>query len=476
MIADTTLTGPTTSLFRGRIGVARVDITPPVGIYARNWGAATHDVGTSIHRPLTITALTIRSGDGPPFVLTDADLGFWTAPDRFRRLRASILRELSLESSRWIFALTHTHASPHLCDPQPGMAGGELLDEWLATLEPAVLRVVRDALANEQVSTLDWNYGRCGLAAMRDLPDPTRVGQRDLCGYNPALPADDTLLVGRVCDSAGEIRATIVNYACHPTTLAWSNTTISPDFIGSMRSTIESHTGQAPAMFLQGASGELAPRYQYVGDPAVADRHGRHLGFAALATLEDMDPPGTRLEFDGVVESGAPLAVWSPRSIEPSPYLAAVESSVSLPIKADLPTAEELDRAFQSCEDRALAERLRRKRNLRRDLGDQPDFAIPYWIWRVGDAFLVGSMVEAYSIMQMTLRKRFPQHHVICMNLINGTIGYLPPAEMYDRDLYQVWQSPFARGCLERYVDALEGRVRELISSVAVPPGLPHTH
>jgi hypothetical protein len=29
------------------------------------------------------------------------------------------------------------------------------------------------------------------------------------------------VLVGRVCDDGGRIVATIVNYACHPTTLAW---------------------------------------------------------------------------------------------------------------------------------------------------------------------------------------------------------------------------------------------------------------
>ena len=29
--------------FRGRFGVARRDITPPPGIHAKNWGAATHE-------------------------------------------------------------------------------------------------------------------------------------------------------------------------------------------------------------------------------------------------------------------------------------------------------------------------------------------------------------------------------------------------------------------------------------------------
>ena len=38
-------------------GVARRDVTPPVGIYARSWGAATHEVAEGIHRPLTATAV-----------------------------------------------------------------------------------------------------------------------------------------------------------------------------------------------------------------------------------------------------------------------------------------------------------------------------------------------------------------------------------------------------------------------------------
>ncbi len=60
--------------FHGHIGVARVDITPPVGIYSRNWGAAKHDVADSIHRPLTMTALLLSAcKDDAPLVFIDAD-------------------------------------------------------------------------------------------------------------------------------------------------------------------------------------------------------------------------------------------------------------------------------------------------------------------------------------------------------------------------------------------------------------------
>ena len=40
-----------------RFGLARVDITPPVGIYHPMWGAARHHRATGVHRPLTAEAM-----------------------------------------------------------------------------------------------------------------------------------------------------------------------------------------------------------------------------------------------------------------------------------------------------------------------------------------------------------------------------------------------------------------------------------
>src|SRR5262245_62194450 len=45
-----------------RFALAWADITPPVGIYHRMWGAARHERATGVHRPLTATAMTFRPG------------------------------------------------------------------------------------------------------------------------------------------------------------------------------------------------------------------------------------------------------------------------------------------------------------------------------------------------------------------------------------------------------------------------------
>ncbi len=58
--------------------------------------------------------------------------------------------------------------------------------------------------------------------------------------------------------------------------------------------------------------------------------------------------------------------------------------------------------------------------------------------------------------MQQHLRQHFPDRTIIYINLINGSIGYLPPAELYSSEVYQVWQTPFERGSLESLAAAYE--------------------
>lgn len=444
--------------FTGLIGVAREDITPPVGIFFRNWGAAKHDAADGIHRPLTLTAMTLQDAPGSkPLVLIDADLGWFADRAMERRFNKGWRDEFGLDASQFLFGMNHTHSSPPITKPLPQWQGGELLPAYTEMLYQTTIKAARRALAAAQPATFEWHTGHCSLATNRDLPD----GKRIVCGYNPAIKADDTVVVGRVTDQTGKIIATLVNYACHPTTLAWENKKISPDFVGAMRDVMQQNTG-APALFLQGASGEMAPRYQYVGDTAVPDAHGRQLAFAALATLADMEPAGQELVFDRVVESGAPLATWKRQPREVSRKLKSVMRVIDLPLK-DMPPLAEIKREFEACTDRTMAERLRRKMGVRAAVGDGKTFGLELHCWRLGDAIVIGSMAEAYTCMQKNLRARFPNNTIMWVNLLNGAIGYLAPADLYDQDIYQVWQSAFERGSLELLEKASVSLIEEVL-------------
>ena len=52
------------SEFAGIVGVARADITPPAGIYARCWGSSTHDIATGVHKPLLATCVVFADAAG----------------------------------------------------------------------------------------------------------------------------------------------------------------------------------------------------------------------------------------------------------------------------------------------------------------------------------------------------------------------------------------------------------------------------
>lgn len=437
--------------FQGIIGIARCDITPPAGIYARSWGAASHDVAEGVHRPLTLTCLTFQTArDDAPLVLISADLGWWKSREDEWHVRGGVLEVLSLDESRCMLCLSHTHAGPSICREDATRPGGEHIAAYLDQLRNAASRAARDALAAAVPATLAWRYGKCDLAMNRDLRDPRR--DRCIVGFNPAQTADDTLLVGRVTNHEGHTTATLVNYACHPTTLAWDNKLISPDYIGAMREVVEAGAGNAPCVFLQGASGELAPAEQYSGDVTLADAHGRRLGHAVLATLAGMLPPATRLAFVGAVESGAALAIWQREAVEVSRVLAVEKVAVELELKP-MPTIAEIETEWQRADDRVTKERLWRKRSVRRIVGDASSARMGVWCWRLGDALLFGHPHEAYSVLQTSLRAHFPAQAVAVMNIVNGYASYLPPREMYDLDLYPVTVTPFAAGSLERLME-----------------------
>ncbi len=449
------------SSFTGLIGVAQVDITPPVEIYSRNWGAAKYDVAEGIHRPLLLTCITFQSSQNEkPLVLIGADLGGWNNCEEELILRSELLKELAIGAPQLMLCYSHTHAGPSLNRENSRKPGGEYIDSYLTKFKESAIRAARDALFSASPAVLTWHYGICKLATNRDLPDLET--DRFVVGFNPDKKADDTLLVGRITDEQNRIIGTIVNYACHPTTLAWDNRLISPDYIGSMRELVESST-KAPCLFLQGASGELAPAEQYAGDIEIAEKNGRQLGYSVLATLESMLKPKMELSFNKVVESGASLAVWNQSSYEPSAKISSEMADVPFKLKP-LPSLLEIEQQYRDCNDRVMKERLLRKRGIRKAVGDGEVAQMPVWVWQLGDSFLVGQPNEAYSEFQEHLRRQFSPKAVAVMNLVNGGIGYLPPLELYSKDIYPEWQTPFAAGSLEILIKSAIQVVKELVA------------
>ena len=451
------------SEFKGEMGVARADITPPAGIYSRSWGSALHDAAEGIHRPLFVTSLFMRGGTPQlELYLVCFDLGWWYDNAHEAVIRQAILEKSGIRDDQLLTHMGHTHSGPITNLQNLERQGGHLIPPYREKIVEGAVEVIRQSKAKAQPAVASWATGRCDLARNRDL---VLDSETFLCSVNPEGPTDDTVLVGRVTDTGGKIMATMVNYACHPVSLGGGNKLISPDYYGAMREVVERDTGGAPCLFLHGASGDMTPLRSYEADTAIADQNGRQLGYAALSTLTGMLPPEQEIAFDRIEDSGARLGRWSLPSKSASTTLKITRTATELPY-VDLPTEAELLKQLDGCNDRPLKERLERRLMVRRDVGDGASRKVAVTLVQMGDAFIVGAPAEPYSAFQQEIRKRFPGHAVAVLNIVNGNIGYLAPAETYDKPgLYQIKISLFKPGCMEQVIEDTTRRMKELESA-----------
>lgn len=472
---------------RARAGAGRADITPPIGIYHRMWGAATHDRSTGVHRPLTATALCLspagsnNSDDTVAFIGLDHCL-FWST--EMTRVLEGIAELARLPTEQIAILFSHTHAAGLMGAERKHLPGGDLIEPYLDSLINTVGELVRQARESFQPATIVYGAGRCDLAANRDYFDE-QTG-RYVCGFNPGGQADDALAVAKVTGDSGDTLATIVNYACHPTTLAWDNTLISPDYVGAMREVVEDATA-APCLFVQGASGDIGPREGYVGDVAVADRNGRQLGYAALSALEALPPARQSFQYAGPVVSGATIGTWAyqpagDEAEQRSSIWSHATTTVPLTYRPDLGTRESVEQSRtewldkqQSAEQqgdaeaardaRAMVERCTRRLTRLTSLPEAGEYPYPIRAWRIGDAVWLALDGEHYNILQRELRRRFPDAPLIIGTLANGSnVWYLPDEDSFGKPgLYQEEASVLAKGSLEKLIDACEDAIRELL-------------
>jgi hypothetical protein len=457
---------------RCRFALAHGDITPPLDIYHRMWGAAKHDRATGIHRPLRATVVLLASLEGGERQFIIALDHCVMGRQEMNNLLDAVSEAADIPREELIVVFSHTHAAGLMGLERSNLPGGDLIGPYLESVAAQTIKLAREAQEKLQAATILYGTGRCNLAAHRDFWD--EENQLWACGYDPTTPADDTVLIARVHAEDGTLLATLVNYACHPTTLAWDNTLISPDYPGAMRETIEASTG-GPCLFLQGASGELGPVEGYVGDTSVADRNGRQLAHAALSAIESLPAPNTRFEYTGPVVSGAALGEWKHNEL-PEESSAANASwqltrqIIPLPIRPGTPTIEEVETELAEWEQkdtpdaRAMAERKRRLLHRLNQLPSGENFLLEAIVLRLGGAVWIIIQGEFYSVLQKALRERFPGTPLIISTIASHWgASYLAPKEIYDKGIYQESIAIVAAGSLENVIETIGNKIEEIL-------------
>ena len=467
---------------RLHVGVARVDITPPVGITPVIWGAQLHTRAEGVDMPLYATALALRDAETDvAAVIVDLDLLLlpFALAERLRRA-VSELTGVPFEHVR--VSATHGHSGPSLA-PTWVREGGELIGPYVESLPGRVAGTAWQAQRAAQPARVSFGTGRSSLAVNRRQRAPDG---RIVVGRNPEGFVDGTVRVLRFDDADERPLASIVHYACHPILMAWENRLITPDYPGPMRRTVEQVTG-APCLFLQGCAGDAAPAAVFTeghtGDPRYYRRSGALLGAEAARVFLELERPHRRARFSRVLESGAPLGVFEAGPLEePDGTLRITTVRAALPVRPFPPPQEALAGAAAA---RNELERLRAQHGadnaepvhlanvqakhaaMRANhallTGGKVEIEIELQAMRIGPAALLGAPMELFGEIGASICQVSPFAWTAVSGYTNGSAGYLPTPEAHDEGGYEVeTASPFARDAAPVFIRAAESLLRQL--------------
>lgn len=233
------------------VGVATVDITPPLGMPMRGY-ASRKELSNGIWDPLYAKSIVFDDGNKlVSFVVLDL---IGPPPKEVcERIRQKAEKELQI--STILFLAIHTHAGPDLKTDLPSKE-----NPWLPTLERNIYEVINNAASSKSPVTVEIGYGSADISYDRRVVNLD--GTVKMLWSNPNreenTPVDQTVGVAGFKGMDGKWIAILVHYACHPVVFEGSNLKYSAEFPGVMRNYVEERLG-GTCLYLQGACGEINP-------------------------------------------------------------------------------------------------------------------------------------------------------------------------------------------------------------------------
>jgi hypothetical protein len=298
-------------------------------------------------------------------------------------------------------------------------------------------------------------------------------------GLNFEAFSDKQLPVFRIDDAQGNPYVIMVNYGTHPTSLAYENTTISPDYPGAMRNTVEAVFPGATCLWFQGAAGNQGPIEGYSGDLGVPHRLGRILGLEAAAVAARITTVRREPQFEGYVQSNAlqakqPYRVLGPRDatmkyvtrIVELPGRTFTKPELEMRVRQAALTEKELKEVSQKpgatvWEKAQAAAKLRRlgaRAKRVQEFFDKGAVAPPpvrkeVAVLKIGDLAMVLTGGENFSEIGAEIKKGSPfAVTMFCGYGNHEGAGYFPVTSEYDFGGYEVAGTRYGRGASEKFI------------------------
>ena len=385
------------------VGAARIDITPDYPIRLHGY-LSRNEESKGVAQKIWAKALAISSKPGRRAILVSVDslgIPFEIVDEVARRLAT----KAKIPQADFVVAASHTHSAPCLSGIAPNIFGKQIVDNEQATID-RYTRELTDKL--EQVSLaalddlrpgrLDWAQGQVGFAKNRR----TKGG-----------PVDHAMPVLRATDLDGKVRALLVNYACHCTTLDPTDNKISGDWAGHAQEEIERDHPGAIALTVVGCGADSNPA-------------NRTSGIAAATAAALSNGRAIADELNRLIKLGASSvpgkSPWHPLDSAPN---ASPRAEVKLPFDT-LPTREQLEAQIKAggppgYNASVQLAKLDRGEPLQRDVN------YPVQVWSFGNelamVFLPGEVVVDYVLR---LKQEYDPSRLWVTAYANDVPCYIP--------------------------------------------------
>ncbi|MDP6113277.1 MAG: neutral/alkaline non-lysosomal ceramidase N-terminal domain-containing protein [Planctomycetota bacterium] len=397
-----------------QVGVGRTDITPPLGTLLM--GYPTPDrAAESVRDPLHATALAFEYA-GVTAVILSLDVAI-VEDEHVAAIRNGIQDKTGVQPGHITVCAIQTHSAPRT---QEVWGWCELDGEYIDnTMVPGAISAATDA-HNAKVPA------RVGIATTRSDVGinrrPIRADHGIALGQSRWGYYDPEMTVLRFESVEGTL-ATVVHYGAHPTVLGSWSRAISRDWPCIMIDGIERYSG-APALFINGAVGDIAPRSQSLGATGQDEDHLLEVGHTALRDA---------------------MKAW--RSIRD---LRDINMSVStgnyeltyrpLPPLQEAKTEQRNAEPDKGKYGRGMAEYKYWSAVIEAHKA-APRSGRPFLqtITQLGPVAIVPFPGEPFAETVLRMRDVSPFQHTLCASTSCGNNAYLCPREAYARGGYEAW-------------------------------------
>jgi len=375
-------------------GAAKVDITPPIGVWLAGYGSRDKP-SDGIMDNLYAKALVLDDGQNK-LAIVSTDL-LWITLDVTAEVRRVIREKIGIPEKNVFICATHTHFGPkidRLAKNWPDTPASKIDESYVHTLRKKIidsiiianknLEQVKIGASKGEIPEIVYNRrtkradGSVAMTYRLPPPEPNMT-------FGPVDPQVNVL---RVEDEDGDLVAAMVNFACHPVSGNKNIEeffSISADYPGYTVKVIEQVEGGI-CLFALGTAGNMNPVRINRTNPRV--RIGKALGGEALRRIQFIPTSG-------------------------DVTLKAIKKSVTLPLKKDISP----DRIDPDKMKEALTTEIH--------------------VLRIGDIYIVGLPGEVLVEIGLDIKKRAGVKNLFVVSLANDAIGYVCLRQAYGDGGYE---------------------------------------